>query len=487
MNKVDVEVLPLYYDHVLTKNYPIVILVGGRNSGKSFFMEQLAVMNIHNKKKYKLLVIEDVETNIGEGVKAGIEERAEEFGLDKFTSSTKQPAEVKHTLTDNNVIFKGYHSAAQQKQVKSLNEVTAVWYEEAENITYNQFKALRMQLRGGNEEDRVLYLTMNPINSDGFINNYFFQQQPDKIIERFKDGRPKVFVKNITVELDEDTVTIPCMVIVSVHWDNPYLTREQRADIEELKQTDPDMHAMLAEGKFIRPAGTYFKEFNPGIHVMDPFPIPDHWKRYTTKDYGLDMLANYWIAVDTQNNAYVYKELYESDLIISEAAKRIKEVNGEDNIHVKYAPPDLWNRRQETGKSASEIFFENGETLIKSNNERVQGWLNVKEWLKVIDVRDEQTGETIKTSRLKIWSNCTNLIRTIPLLQRCEKNPNDVANEPHELTHSADAIRGFCITRPVASLVPVKRVQDDFGLNKPKVDTFRGGKIDDSYISGGWD
>lgn len=487
MNKVDVEVLPLYYDHVLTKNYPIVILVGGRNSGKSFFMEQLAVMNIHNKKKYKLLVIEDVETNIGEGVKAGIEERAKEFGLDKFTSSTKQPAEVKHTLTDNNVIFKGYHSTAQQKQVKSLNEVTAVWYEEAENITYNQFKALRMQLRGGNEEDRVLYLTMNPINSDGFINNYFFQQQPDKIIERFKDGRPKVFVKNITVELDEDTVTIPCMVIVSVHWDNPYLTREQRADIEELKQTDPQMHEMLAEGKFIRPAGTYFKEFNPGIHVVDPFPIPDHWKRYTTKDYGLDMLANYWIAVDTQNNAYVYKELYEPDLIISEAAKRIKEVNGEDNIHVKYAPPDLWNRRQETGKSASEIFFENGETLIKSNNERVQGWLNVKEWLKVIDVRDEQTGETIKTSRLKIWSNCTNLIRTIPLLQRDEKNPNDVANEPHELTHGPDALRGFCITRPVASLAPVKRPQDDFGINKPKVDAFRGGKIDDSYIQGGWD
>lgn len=486
MNKVDVEVLPLYYDHVLTKNYPIVLLVGGRNSGKSFFMEQLAVMNIHNKKKYKLLVIEDVETNIGEGVKAGIEERAEEFGLDKVMSSTKQPAEVKHSLTDNNVIFKGYHSTAQQKQVKSLNEVTAVWYEEAENITYNQFKALRMQLRGGNEEDRVLYLTMNPINSDGFINNYFFQQQPDKIIERFKDGRPKVFVKNITVELDEDTVTIPCMVIVSVHWDNPYLTREQRADIEELKQTDPQMHEMLAEGKFIRPAGTYFKEFNPGIHVMDPFPIPDHWKRYTTKDYGLDMLANYWITIDTQNNAYVYKELYESDLIISEAAKRIKEVNGTDDIHVKYAPPDLWNRRQETGKSATELFRANGEIHLKANNDRVQGWLNVKEWLKVIEIKDEQTGEIIKTARLKIWSNCTNLIRTLPQLQRCEKNPNDVASEPHELTHGPDSLRYFCSMRTKPSTLPAKQRIDDLGIYKPKPDALRGGKIDESYIQGGW-
>src|SRR5690554_132641 len=124
MKTQEVEVLPLYYDYVLTKNYPVVILVGGRNSGKSFFMEQLAVTNMHNKRKYKLLVIEDVETNIGEGVKSGIEERAEEFGLDGVMSSTKQPAEVKHNLTGNNVIFKGYHSAAQQKQVKSLNEIT---------------------------------------------------------------------------------------------------------------------------------------------------------------------------------------------------------------------------------------------------------------------------------------------------------------------------------------------------------------------------
>jgi phage terminase large subunit len=455
----EVEVLPLYYDYVLTQNYPVVILVGGRNSGKSFFMEQLAVTNIHNKRKYKLLVIEDVETNIGEGVKSGIEERAEEFGLDGVMSSTKQPAEIRHNMTGNNVIFKGYHSDAQQKQVKSLNEITAAWYEEAENITYNQFKALRMQLRGGDEEDRQLFLTLNPINSDSFINQYFFQQQPDIIYERFKDGRPKVFVKNITVDLEGDIVTIPCIVVVSVHWDNPYLTREQRADIEELKQTDPQMHEMLAEGKFIRPAGTFFKEFNPGIHVVEPFVIPDHWRRYTTKDYGLDMLANYWIAVDEQNRAYVYKELYESDLIISEAAKRIEEVNGTDKIHSKYAPPDLWNRRQETGKSAAEIFRTNGEMLIRSSNERVQGWLNVKEWLKVIEVRDEQTGELIKTARLKIWSNCVNLIRCIPQLLKDERDPNDVANEPHELTHAPDALRGWCITRPVAAIKPVE--QDD--------------------------
>ena len=32
----------------------------------------------------------------------------------------------------------------------------------------------------------------------------------------------------------------------------------------------------------------------------------------------------------------------------------------------------------------------------------------------------------------------------MPALQHDEKNPNDVANEPHELTHAPDALRYFC-------------------------------------------
>ena len=445
---IEVEILPVYFDYALEKKYPVVILVGGRNSGKSFFMEQLAVKNTNNKKKYKLLVVEDVETNIGEGVKNGIEQRSEEFGLDRFYSSTKVPPEITHKVTGSKVIFKGYHSDAQQKQVKSLNEITAVWYEEGENITYKQFKALRMQLRGGEEEDRQLFITMNPIISDGYINQEFFMKPPDKVYEWFSDGRPKVFERNIVVESEQDNgeievITLVCLVIVSTYKDNKYLTPEQRADIEELKQTDFEQYEMLGEGKFVKPAGTYFREFALGVHTIEPFVIPQDWKRYTTKDYGLDMLANYWIAVDSHNKAYVYKELYESDLIISDAAKRIKEVNGGDIIYSKFAPPDLWNRRQETGKSAAQLFSDNGEVLTKANNNRVQGWYNLKEWLKPYD--DEQG---IRTASLVIFKNCVNLIRTLPQLQRDEKDPNDVATDPHELTHGPDAIRYFIAGRP---------------------------------------
>lgn len=468
MSEKEVEILPLYYDYIIMTNYPVYILVGGRNSGKSYFVEQYAVIKMHNKKKYKLLVVEDVEVNVGEGVKAGIESRIEDFDYNPVFKSVKQPPTIKHLTTGSNVIFKGYHNKKQQKQVKSINEVTAAWYEEAENITYEQFKALRMQLRGGDSEDRQLFLTMNPVNEEGFICQEFFKPLPDEVFERFSDGRAKVFVKRIKVELEEngvvEIVEIPCMVIVSTHWDNPYLTKEQRADIEELQYKDPDLYAMLAEGKFVKKKGVYFNEFEKHIHVIDSFVIPKEWRRYRTIDYGLDMLACYWIAVDFNGKAYVYKELYQSDLIISKAAKRILELTKDDeDIYQTFAPPDLWKRRQETGKSASELFMENGVFLTQASNNRVQGWLNLKEWLD--PYKDEQE---IMTADLVIANNCENLIRTLPQLLKDEKDPNDVALEPHELTHAPDAIRYFIAGRPAPT---IKKKPDNiynFEFEKPK-------------------
>jgi phage terminase large subunit len=465
----EIEILPLFYDYILTKNYPVNILIGGRNSGKSYFMEQLAVINMHNNEKYKLLVIEDVETNIGAGVKDGIENRAEEFGYDSLFKGTKQPPEISHKVTGSTTIFKGYHSDQQQKQVKSLNEVTAAWYEEAENITYNQFKALRMQLRGNNGELRQLFLTLNPINADGFINTYFFEGQPDKVFERFPDGRPKVFEKHITVELDDgETVTIPCIIVVSTHWDNPYLTSEQRADIEELKYTDPDQYAMLAEGKFVKGKGAYFYEFQRHIHVIEPFIIPKDWRRYRVLDYGLDKLACYWIALDYQGKAYVYKELWESDLIVSQAAKRILEFTLEDEIiYQTIAPPDLWNRNRDTGNSTAKIFQDNGIYLMEASNRVEQGCLDLKEWLAPYETRHEQTGELYKTANLLIFDNCTKLINSLMNIQKDEKDPNVYAEHPHDLTHSVDSIRYFVAGRPYPPKMAIpKSHKSIFDTNK---------------------
>ena len=115
----------------------------------------------------------------------------------------------------------------------------------------------------------------------------------------------------------------------------------------------------------------------------------------------------------------------------------------------------------------------------------------MKEHLKVVNTRDEQTGETIKTSKLKFFANCKNAIRTIPQLQYDEKHPNDTSREPHEITHAPDAIRGFCIERTKATKLLTKKEQEMEDLKeakyREKVRTIAGNSATRSFIMyGGW-
>ena len=53
-------------------------------------------------------------------------------------------------------------------------------------------------------------------------------------------------------------------------------------------------------------------------------PAPD-WRIYTTMDYGLDAFAWYCIAEDNRGYAYVLGEIFKENVIISDAAKLVKE------------------------------------------------------------------------------------------------------------------------------------------------------------------
>ena len=172
-------------------------------------------------------------------------------------------------------------------------------------------------------------------------------------------------------------------------------------------------------------------------HVLAPEVLPGGMKHYIALDYGLDRLCALYIAVDENERAVVYKEVCESGLIVSEAAEAVKKGMLWEAEQI-FAPPDLWNRNRDTGKSTAELFADRGLYLTKVSNDRVQGWLNLKEWLR-------GDGEE---PRLMIFDTCGELIRCLSEIGVSPKDPNDAATEPHHLTHAVDAMRYFVAGRP---------------------------------------
>ncbi len=258
-------------------------------------------------------------------------------------------------------------------------------------------------------------------------------------------------------ERAEDYIFIPARV-----YDNRALMDNNPEYLTHLRNLPPDMRRAHLDGDWDVFAGQYFPEFRREIHVVKPFKIPAGWNRYLAIDYGLDMLAGYAIAADERGRAYIYRETYEPNLRISAAATRLRQastddsLNGGETYYAALAPPDLFNRRQETGRSAAEIFAENGVDLTRSRSDRVQGWYDLKEWLAPYEDETCITEANPKgmTANLLIFDTCANLIRCLPQLQHDERDPNDVSNTPHEITHGPDALRYFVTGRPAAAAVP---------------------------------
>jgi phage terminase large subunit len=259
---------------------------------------------------------------------------------------------------------------------------------------------------------------------------------------RFVDHGP------YNVVVDPETGLTRCFIPSRVY-DNKILMAADPLYIKRLEGLPENDRRALLEGDWDVFAGQYYREFRRNIHVIEPFEIPSWWKRFRSLDYGLDCTACYWWAVDNQGKCYIYRELYQPGLNLSQAAEKIISMTTPDeNIAYTVASPDLWNRRQETGLSGEEIMRKAGLTgLIPANHDRIPGWRVLREYL--TPYIDEQG---ITTAKLVIFDHCTNLIRTLPALVHDEHNPEDVSDKCED--HGPESLRYGIMSRPPLAQVP---------------------------------
>lgn len=197
------------------------------------------------------------------------------------------------------------------------------------------------------------------------------------------------------------------------------------------------------------PGGSYFPEVRKDTHET-PDMLTGPLKRYCAIDYGLDMMSAHWIAIDVEGNAQVYREYDCPDLTVSKAAEVLLSISSDEHIDMWLAPPDLWNRRQETGKSVFNIFQENGITLNKVSNDIFDGCIAMKEWLRV----DEETHRPHLTF---LRDTSPNAIKCLQKIQKDKTKPNIYSKTPHNLTHDVDSLRYFCVWWTVKAKKPQEK------------------------------
>lgn len=54
--------------------------------------------------------------------------------------------------------------------------------------------------------------------------------------------------------------------------------------VETLENLSENQRSAFLDGDWDTFDGQYFSEFSRDIHVIEPFEIPEHWRRYTATD-----------------------------------------------------------------------------------------------------------------------------------------------------------------------------------------------------------
>lgn len=216
--------------------------------------------------------------------------------------------------------------------------------------------------------------------------------------------------------------------------------RRDEAWYEKTKRALGDLiteeYPATIEEALMVPGGSYFPEVKKDIHESTEI-MTGPVKRYVAIDYGLDMLSAHWITIGLNGDAQCYREYDCPDLVVSKAARILLSITSTEHVDGWLAPPDLWNRRQETGKSVAHIFSEEGINLIKVSNDIENGCMALKEWLKV-----DESGKARFTF---LKDTCPNAIKCLQKIQKDKLKPNIYSKTPHDLTHDVDSLRYFAV------------------------------------------
>lgn len=208
-------------------------------------------------------------------------------------------------------------------------------------------------------------------------------------------------------EYEEKTVAV---VQVSMY-DVPWLSEEM---IEDRKRKSPP-HLVNSRiyGKVTVGEGTIYPVDLDNL-IVTPFQIPPYWKRSFGMDVGWNVTACVWGALDPDTDVlYIYSEYkgeQKEPIIHSHAIKQRGDwITG--SIDYQANSPSA-----ETGRRLMDIYRSHGLRLVGAD--------------KAVDAGILAVLERMTTGRLKIFSNCFNLLSEIPVYRR-DKNGKVVKEHDH--------------------------------------------------------
>ena len=244
---------------------------------------------------------------------------------------------------------------------------------------------------------------------------------------------------------------------------NPTLMNSDPEYVNFLDNLPEPLRSAWRHGDWDIFAGQYFAEWNPSMHVIqeDMAKKFGYGQSFNKKYMGIDWgyanpFACVWIEVTPKNTVFVYRELYGTERHPTEWGQDILSMTGDEEIFMSLGDPSMWacnpmswnasHSPMYTDKSIATALGEFVPNLVPANNSRVIGWRNMAQLM--------HFKKGVLPRFFIIDGTCPNLVRTLPEMIRCDKNPEDIDTTLED--HICDALR-YALTHVQAPLKPAPK------------------------------
>jgi len=166
-NKQQIAVSSKYYTPILKSRHRYIVLYGGRSSAKSYTAALKAVMLLRTEKNFKGCCLRKVYADVKDSQFATMEEIIDFYGWRDEFHLIKSPLEITHLKTGNKMLARGLDKA---HKLKSINNLTWLWMEEADEIALEDFIKSDTSVRHPSSNTLLqTVITFNPESEEGWI------------------------------------------------------------------------------------------------------------------------------------------------------------------------------------------------------------------------------------------------------------------------------------------------------------------------------
>lgn len=300
---------PLYTD---TDKF-IILITGGRGSGKSFnastFIERLTFeLTEAEKIVHQILYTRYTMVSAGMSIIPEMMEKIELDGTTKYFKTTK--TDIVNKMTNSRIMFRGIKTSSgnQTAKLKSIQGITTFVCDEAEEWTNEEeFDKIMLSIRKKGIQNRIIII-MNPCDSNHFIYKKYIENT-HKLVE----------IDGVQVQVS----THPNVLhIHTTYFDNlENLSPEFLREVQEMKEKNPEKYAHVVIGRWADVAeGAVFKKWG----IVKEFP---QWAKKVAigQDFGYTTDVSAAVKCGIVDNALYVDELcYQSGMLTNALADKVR-------------------------------------------------------------------------------------------------------------------------------------------------------------------